>query len=164
METTLDKIENATSGAPVNIEALIRSFGIELDKKAELDPDISGQIERIGDSFKISVNKADHYLRQRFTMAHELGHFVLHRDLIGNGVDDNRAYRSAPGGSFWNRQITQRHETEANRFAANILMPEKLVIEQHELCHGDLKEVAKRFQVSSQAMKIVLDGLGLTTK
>ena len=51
-------------GPPVNIEAIIRGLGIELDKKADLDPEISGQLERLGpDEYKISVQKTDSYLR-----------------------------------------------------------------------------------------------------
>ena len=54
-------------GPPVNIENIIRGLGIQLDKKAELDSEISGQLERLGpDSYRISANKTDHYLRQRF--------------------------------------------------------------------------------------------------
>ena len=82
MKDALSIIQSYLTEAPVNIEGIIRSLGVELDKKAELDDDISGQIEKLPDgSYKISVNKNDHYFRQRFTMAHELGHFK-HRHVI----------------------------------------------------------------------------------
>lgn len=148
-------------GPPLNIEAVIRSLGIELDKKAKLHSEISGQIELLPNRlYRISANKDDNYLRQRFTMAHELGHYLLHQNLIGDGVDDNRLYRSVPAGQFYNRAITPAHETEANRFAAAVLMPSELVKEgRREL--GDVEQIAKRFQVSKQAMEIRLRALGL---
>ncbi|RDD63201.1 ImmA/IrrE family metallo-endopeptidase [Ferruginivarius sediminum] len=91
-------------------------------------------------------------------MAHELGHFLYHAHLISDGVDDNRAYRSAPEGRFYNRSIGKAEETEANRFAAGLLMPRDLVLAEWEKT-GSLSEVAKRFQVSKQAMRIRLEGL-----
>lgn len=150
------------SGPPVNIEAIIRELDIQLDKKADLDQEISGQIEKIGSGcYKISVNKSDHYYRQRFTMAHELGHFLYHFHLIGDGVDDNTAYRSAPEGRFFNKKILPSHETEANQFAASVLMPKDLVLSEWEKSQN-LADVSKRFQVSQQAMQYRLQGLGVT--
>ena len=157
----LDKIIREHSGPPVNIEGIIRSLGIDLDKKATLDDEIAGQIEYLGGSkYKISANSKDHYYRQRFTLAHELGHFLYHSHLIGEGVDDDKAYRSVPDGRFYNQSIGSREETEANRFAASILMPREAVdLAWTEL--RDAEQMAKRFQVSKAAMQIRLEGLGL---
>ena len=155
----LEQIIRENSGPPVNIEAIIRSLGIQLDKKAELHDDISGQIERISDNnYRISVNNNNHYYRQRFTMAHELGHYLYHFDLLGDGVDDNTAYRSVPNGRFYNQNIGSREETEANRFAASILMPETLVRHVWN-SKKSVSETARTFQVSSHAMEIRLRGL-----
>jgi hypothetical protein len=160
MKDALSIIQSHLTEAPVNIEEIIRSLGIELDKKAELDDDISGQIERLpGGAYKISVNKADHYFRQRFTMAHELAHFLFHRSLIGDGVDDNKAYRSTQTGRFYNTSITREHETQANQFAASILMPESLVRELNEEFHGNLDELSKKLQASKQAISIRLTAM-----
>ncbi|MBF9053916.1 ImmA/IrrE family metallo-endopeptidase [Rhodobacterales bacterium LSUCC1028] len=151
-------------GPPVNIEAIIRGLGIELDKKADLDPEISGQLERLGpDEYKISVQKTDSYLRQRFTMAHELGHYLLHAHLIGEGVDDDPAYRSTPDGRFFNQNIGRTEETEANRFAASLLMSKSLLTNM-DINHRNVADIARDFQVSSVAMKIRLEGLGMTVR
>lgn len=159
----LKQIFEEHKGPPVRIEGIIRAFGLELDKKADLDDEISGQIEKIdSDSYKISVNKNDHYYRQRFTMAHEFGHFILHSHLISDGVDDSRAYRSVPEGRFYNRLIGKSEESEANRFAAGILMPASLVREHWQLSNGSAPDLAKKFQVSEQAMKIRLNSLELS--
>src|SRR5690606_19313811 len=139
----------------------IRGMGLELDKKADLDPDIAGQIEPTpSGTYRISVNKNDHYFRQRFTMAHELGHYLYHRDLIDGGVDDTKAYRSTDIGRFYNARIMPYHETEANKFAAVFLMPQDAIERLLDQGVDDAKELAKRFMVSRSAMRIRLEGLG----
>lgn len=160
MKDALSILQSYLHEAPVNIEGLIRELGIELDKKADLDESIAGQIERLKNGkYKISVNKDDHYYRQRFTMAHELGHYFFHRSLIGDGVNDSKAYRSTCEGQFCNANIKPSHETRANQFAASILMPEPLVCEIYKELKGDVAEIAKRFQASKQAMQIRIDSI-----
>lgn len=159
---TVWKLIQAHQGPPVQVERIIRGLGIVLDKTAELDPEISGQIERLEDGrYKISVNRNDQRFRQRFTMAHELGHYLFHAEMIEEGVDDNRAYRSSPDGKFDNPFIGRQEETEANQFAASLLMPTDAVREQWALLNGDPKALARKFQVSETAMRIRLQGLGL---
>lgn len=161
MATALDKVREAMTSAPVNVEALIESFGIDLVRQAQLDPAISGEIACLEPGqYRISANKLDHYFRRRFTMAHELGHFLYHRDLIGSGVDDDRAYRSTDRGTFFNKNITPAHEAQANRFAANLLMPAELVTEYFRE-NNDVSALATKFQVSKEVMRIRLEGLGL---
>jgi predicted transcriptional regulator len=162
MSAVLERIKDFTASAPVNVEALIESFGVALQRKADLNPEVAGELRRLdGSSFSISANGADHYYRRRFTMAHELGHYLFHRDLVGEGVDDNRAYRSVKGGNFFNLNITSEHETEANRFAANLLMPARLVRQYHDDFGGDIARLSTKFQVSQEAMTYRLQSLGL---
>lgn len=157
----LKEVLEENKGPPVNIEAIIRSLGIDLDKKAPLADGISGQIERLPDGrYRISANRKDHYYRRRFTMAHELGHWFYHAHLMGDGIDDSRAYRSTPDGRFFNARIGPSEETDANRFAASIIMPTDLIREWWEKLQ-DPAEMAKTFQVSTKAMEIRLRGLGL---
>jgi Zn-dependent peptidase ImmA (M78 family) len=152
---------------PVNIEAIIKSFDIELDKNANFPDDkVLGEISREGDNYKISIKKTDHYYRKRFTMAHELGHFMLHKNKIGDGIDDSENYRPV---RRTNTGAGELEEKEANNFAANILMPEDLVVEyakdrgifnnNNEIDQEALKEIATAFQVSKAAMEIRINGL-----
>lgn len=158
--TSFRDIVNKHIGPPVNIEAIVRDVGLRLNRKAELDAGISGQLERLnGNEFKISVNKAHHYFRQRFTIAHELAHFLLHRDLIGEGVDDSKAYRSESYGNFHNTEIGPREEAQANRFAARLLIPKSKLGELVRV-GDDVAEISRKFQVSPAAMKIRLNSLG----
>lgn len=143
--------------APVDVEGLVRALGLDLHE-AYLDNDISGMLEKNEDgTFTITVNAAHKPNRQRFTIAHELGHYMQHRHLIGSGVDDDRAYRSTSAGKYHNTEVGPREETEANRFAASLLMPARAIDEvraREGLEAPD--ELARRFGVSPQAMRIRL--------
>lgn len=161
IKNDLTSLSARFAGPPVNIEGIIKGLGLELDKRAQLNPDIAGQLEHLGNGhFKISANQSDHYYRQRFTMAHELAHFLLHQDRIGDGVDDNRAYRSVEAGRYYNRAIGPHQEAEANKLAAQLLMPAASVKREFDE-NSSIRTLASRFQVSEQAMRIRLQGIGL---
>lgn len=143
--------------APVNVEGLAQALGVRVHR-AWLDDDISGMIERRRNgSYQIVVNAAHPSTRQRFTIAHELGHYMLHRHLIGDGVDDDRAYRSTQAGKYFNTAIGPKEETEANRFAVSVLMPHDLIERlKEERGHTTPRELARDLEVSEHAMSIRL--------
>lgn len=158
MHTNLfSTIKSFMDKAPVDVEGLTKALGIDLHY-AYLDPAISGQIERCGDRYRITVNANDAKTRQRFTIAHELGHFVYHRPVIGDGVDDDRAYRSTEIGKYHNTNIGPHEESEANRFAAFLLMPEDIVRRLRDE-NLDADTMARRLGVSRQAMNIRLEAI-----
>jgi len=143
--------------APVRVASIARALGIEV-KAATLKPRISGQIgpSSTSDSgFRIRVNRHESKTRQRFTISHEIAHFLLHQDEIGDGIEDTILYRST---------LSNRLEVEANRLGAEIIMPARGV-SQHlrELGGRATPEVASilatRYNVSEVAMKIRL-GIG----
>jgi Zn-dependent peptidase ImmA (M78 family) len=139
---------------PVDVEGLARILGINV-VYAELGKEISGMIQREEDgSFTITVNENDPKTRKRFTIAHELGHFIYHKDKIGNGIYDNRMYRSVPGHS--NPLINAQQETQANQFAASLLTPSALIERLQSEGVTDPDELAEKLGVSKQAMRIRL--------
>lgn len=150
---------------PVNVEGLAEALGVDVHY-AYLQPETSGMLENRGGDYVITVNARDPATRRRFSLAHELGHYMLHRHLVGDGVDDDRAYRSTEQGRYHNTLIGPKEETEANRFAANVLMPHDL-IEREKREKGLLElaaeeqaravsEIAQRFGVSRHALSIRL--------
>ena len=157
----LELINSFRKTAPVNVEGLAKALGISV-RRPFLPEDVSGMIEKAGGDagYMISVNAGDPLSRQRFTIAHELGHFMLHRHLLGDGIDEDRAYRSLPNGKYRNTRIGAAEETEANKFAANLLMPYELIerLKQTENLTSP-PELAKRLVVSEQAMSIRLRNL-----
>lgn len=66
------------------------------------------------------VNADDILPRRRFTAAHELGHAVLHRDRMGR-------YRADAAIVEGSDESDDQLEREANRFAAELLMPEEIL-------------------------------------
>jgi Zn-dependent peptidase ImmA (M78 family) len=161
--TLLDKIKRAQRTAPVDVEGLAFDLGIRVNH-TRLNPDISGELVRITDPgdlgidhdrYEINVNSQHAETRRRFTIAHELGHYVLHRDLIGAGLDDDRAYRSSEAGRYRNTRIGSRQETQANKFAADLLMPYRLIQELQKEGLGT-QSLARRLKVSEHALAIRL--------
>ena len=151
--TTEEKITIAKyqASAPVDITALANSLGLSVYDDDDLSPGVSGMIARdaSGESesgFVISVNSSDHYLRRRFTVAHEIAHFLLHRDKIGDGIFDDAMYRSD--------KMNSTEEFEANNMAADLLMPRFLVVNEVRKGVSDTTRLAHTFQVSEPAMRV----------
>ena len=150
-----DVLTAARRSAPVDVHNLPDRLGIRL-KKAFLADGISGMLEKLEETFLITVCATDPHTRQRFTLAHELGHYMLHRHLVGDGIDDDRAYRSTQVGKYHNTLIGPAEETEANKFAANLLMPRELVNSERSKEGSTVQSMAALFQVSEHAMSIRL--------
>lgn len=157
----LATINRYMESAPVDVIGMAGALGVACHS-AFLEDEISGMLERVSKGvYKCTYNASHPVTRQRFTVAHEIGHYMLHRKLIGEGVDDNRAYRSTDAGKYHNTEIGPREETEANRFAASVLMPTNLV--RSKISNNpDVtnSQLALEFNVSEQAMQIRRSGLG----
>ncbi|MFC7048598.1 ImmA/IrrE family metallo-endopeptidase [Emcibacter nanhaiensis] len=141
---------------PVDVNGLARALGIEVNY-AYLGKDVSGMIERTNTgSYRITVNENDPRTRQRFTIAHELGHFIYHKDKMGEGIDDDRMYRSTNVGKYHNTNIGPREETQANKFAASLLMPMDIINQLKSDGINDCGMLADMLDVSKHAMCIRL--------
>ncbi|MCO5092637.1 ImmA/IrrE family metallo-endopeptidase [Bosea sp. (in: a-proteobacteria)] len=154
----------AMQNAPVDVEGLALTLGLPV-REAYLGDDTAGMLEKVSDGFfnktpsgyQIVVNADQPETRKRFTIAHEIGHFLYHRHLIGNGVGDSKAFRSTDKQRYFNTAIGPKQETEANQFAATVLMPKSLVARvAREEGLNSPAALAKRFGVSEHAMCIHL--------
>lgn len=143
--------------APVRVEKIAKSLGAQL-RYSPLDEELSGMIHIKGSTPIIGINSLHHPNRQRFTIAHEIGHLVLHRNEIIDSVHVDKKFpvlmrdqNSATG--------TERMEIEANQFAAELLMPFFLFAEMLKKKGFDiddeepLKKLAQKFRVSKQALE-----------
>ncbi len=146
--------------APVDIEAICDDLGIDYEE-VWMD-DASGSISRAGDKFVVHVNALESKNRRRFTAAHELAHYLLHRDLLGDGERMNRHIDNLYGAGEQTGDVifNRAHEVQANRIAAQIVMPKKLLEKEFAL-NKDSLQLAKKFGVSKAAMDIRLQTLGL---
>jgi Zn-dependent peptidase ImmA (M78 family) len=160
-------LKHQISEPDVKINKIIRSFGIQLHE-VQLPDDISGLLNiEEDDSASILINGGHHKHRQKFTKAHELGHYLMHKQK-GTHVDKNSFF-------FRSESIKGYHiiEIEANRFAAELLMPKHL-IEQEIAKIGDdsfdifieknIEDLATTFNVSQMAMSLRLEKLGYLNK
>ena len=158
---------------PVNVEALIQNTGIGLEAAAPLDEGISGHIKREeGGKYVIRANGREHDYRRRFTLAHELDHYVLHKSILdlSGGVNDNTMYRTDTSAAGYNSHVHAIHERQANSFAANLLMPDDEVRKvwrqeadagRHPSGNPSLRSMYRHFQVSPSAMRWKLRNMDL---
>ena len=165
MTMTLPTLERHKSSLPVDLDAVARDSGAVIDWSAALPEEISGQIEPTDEGiYLISVNRNHSEYRKRFTAAHEIGHLLLHKRFIDEGVDDTIKYRSTDGGNFYNTNIEKRHEIQASSFAAELLMPREML---RRYCYAnDCKPamhptIATKFGVSLSALRFRLKNLGI---
>jgi len=159
--------------APVAVEEIARRSGI-VDRRKPFEGEISGVLYRSGDVPVIGVNALDALVRQRFTIAHEIGHFLLHEEPwhvdrhylevvpVKSSVSPSRRFNRDKVSS----QATDRHEIEANGFAAALLMPKEFLDQDLKGLKLPLKArqidgLAKRYKVSQQAMIFRLMNLGV---
>lgn len=154
--------KHGVTGPPVDVVSLSENEGLPVTYH-DLDDETSGMLLRDDDRALMAVNVNHHENRQRFTVSHELGHYLLHKDMPSVFVDDLLVHFRANRKS---RRFDPR-EREANEFAACLLMPREFL--RDDLSHGPIdisdddavRSLARRYKVSPQALTIRLMSLGL---
>ena len=142
-------ISSHQTNLPVAVGAIAKDLGLTI-LKSTMPGSVSGEIRESEGVVTIKVNRHDVKERQRFTIAHEIAHFLLHRERLASGITDDVLYRS---------RLSDDLEREANRLAADIIMPASLIQEALDI-HSALKpderykKIAELAQVSLAAIKI----------
>ena len=148
---------------PVPVADLARRQGAQLSFEP-FKGGISGMLYRDPKRKVIGVNSFHAPTRQRFTIAHELGHLLLHETRAM--IVDTHVYRRDEVSS----RGTKKEEREANAFAAELLMPadfvekavDELIDKQPTITANQLVgRLAVQFEVSEQAMEIRLGNLDI---
>jgi len=146
---------------PVNPFSIAQRIGVKVFT-ASLDEGISGiLVKRAGEDAEIYVHASDSPNRQRFTCAHELGHYVK-RSAAGDEAWEYVEHRN-----LLTAQGTDSEEIYANRFAASLLMPQQAVRKLHAKLTDQrgtappAAALAFDFGVSADAMQYRLANLGL---
>lgn len=134
--------------APVRVVTLARALGLGVKRTRQWDLTVSGAIVRDRDGgFTVWTNAKHPENRRRYTIAHEIAHYVLHRDLLGDGIRDDALFRSSLGGIL---------ERQANSYAADLLMPQRLINQCFDAGADSIEELAAALRVSKTAMSIRL--------
>ncbi len=148
---------------PVHVERIAQNIlKINVFRHRFDSNEMSGLFFRKGNSLFLGVNDNHPERRQRFTIAHEIGHYVLHvnetlhydKPPMHNKDNylDNVYYRA--------EDVLNDDEREANYFAAELLMPEEFVVKLIDKGIRAIHELAEAFNVSEDAMRYRLTNLG----
>jgi Zn-dependent peptidase ImmA (M78 family) len=151
---------------PVPVDEIAQNERITI-ARSSADASESGFLLRDGDVVIIGLNSRNTRRRQRFTIAHELGHWLLHEGrpiIVDHAVRINKRDQVSSA-------ATDQEEIDANAFAAALLMPQEQVHAsvQRELRMGVpsrdelTQKLANEFDVSHEAMSIRLINLGIYT-
>lgn len=149
------KEEGLIDNYHTDIEKIVKQNGL-IVKREEMESAKSGYLKNINGKWVIGINSKHHSKRQRFTIAHEFAHYILHiRDSNKGYYEDNTFFRFENDSSL---------EYKANEFAAQILMPQELVEDAIRTKSKKITELADLFDVSVQALKFRLQDLGYNIK
>lgn len=147
-------------GPPINVEKLAAHVSAVV-RFEPFDGEMSGMVHRRPDGRAIiGVNSTHMGPRQRFTIAHEIGHLLLHRDARLHVDLRYPLYRDARSSTA--EFVT---EIEANQFAAELLMPTAMLMQDVDALSFDfesdasIERLAKKYDVSTQAMTIRISSL-----
>ncbi len=144
---------------PISVESVAKKYSVEINKVNDKTISVSGLLYRKEGVAYMAINSAETPERQRFTIAHEIGHFLLHESK-----DIFVEYR--PKTYEKKGVLKNTKEIEANHFAASLLMPrEELENDVKNLndliSENDIHFLSSKYQVSEEAMTFRLLNLNL---
>ncbi|SNT71932.1 ImmA/IrrE family metallo-endopeptidase [Amphiplicatus metriothermophilus] len=151
----------AIHGVPVPVDRIAKDMGATL-RYSPLDDELSGMIFVKDGRPIIGINALHHPNRQRFSIAHEIGHLEMHRDLITEKVHVDKEFRielRALRRDAASALGTDIIEIEANRFAAALLVPdffiEKALASRRFDIDDDapIEDLARQLRVSKQMLE-----------
>ena len=145
--------ENFINNPPIDVYEIAKNEGLDIEIKDFGDEfnNISGYIKP--ELRKIFVNSRDSENRKKFTIAHELGHWILHKEKLESEPEKYAVLYRIPLGRAQDDPIEQ----EANYFAANLLVPEEMLIARRDKKTED--ELAREFHVSRDVIGYRLSDL-----
>jgi Zn-dependent peptidase ImmA (M78 family) len=137
----------AYSKPPIPVKDIIEAQGVDVlfVRFGSLGRDIAG-VTNFNDA-QILVNADDAFNRQTFTMAHEFGHWILHKHLFEREPAKYQVLLRRPTGTVNSDPV----EKEANFFAANLLVPMRLLKPVKDI--ASKSELARMFAVSEQTIE-----------
>lgn len=143
------------SGEILDLDSAISLFQDIKVEYGPMDQTQSGELFCKDGTWIIKINNKHNKKRQRFTLAHELGHYILHKEK-------NTGFKDA---IFFRNEVLDSMEYSANEFASQLLMPEgniKKCIETDGI--RNVGQLAEIFGVSAAAMKYRILSLGYSLK
>jgi Zn-dependent peptidase ImmA (M78 family) len=157
--------------APIDVDKVAYELGIVVEDDYFLDHDTVGIISFQNERPVVKINpfQNNYSPRRRFTLAHEIGHFCLHKSKKDGFIDSMHTMSRTE--SYWNPI-----ESEANGFAAQLLMPHELILDEGQMIINEytsrlntntipaqyfIESMADKFVVSNKAMEYRLRNVGI---
>lgn len=141
--------ESNITAPPVNLQLILQAHGIQYQDVSDFPDSVDALIIEDGATIYAAVNAGQHPHRQRFSLAHELGHYFLHREI---GFSDSVTIDNPPSEES-ETATKDPAETEADLFAGELLVP-LVFLKLH--AGKDIPELAKVFVVSQQVISIAI--------
>lgn len=162
--------DNSIQKAPIPVEEISAKYNLSI-VSYDFGPSVSGALLIQEGNSVIGINPYDPPLRKRFTVAHELGHFLMHKKENTSIFIDKKNLLGLQI-HFRNEESStgdRKKEREANAFAAALLMPSfilkkeltQIINTNPDFTDEDIiKELSNKFEVSTIAMSYRLANLG----
>jgi len=135
---------------PVPIEKIVDHYGFRVAYLNQPSDRFSGILHR--GKKAIGINKNHHLFRQRFSLAHELGHYFLDHPDVEEEIPDEE-----------NSLLFKIYENEADEFAGELLVPKDL-LKRIFKDTPDIDSLKTKFQVSQHVIIIQISKYGLLMK
>ena len=147
---------------PISVEGIAQTLNIEIKKASDEEISVSGLLYRKDGIAYMAINSAEPEVRQRFTIAHEIGHFILHESK-----DIFIEYREKTKDNTI--ELKTNKEIEANHFSACLLMPREEIEKDvkkinNQISKNEIEILATKYKVSEDAMTFRLLNLNLFSK
>lgn len=153
--------QTQATSLPIPIDRVAKHLGARI-RHEPYQGDLSGLLYRNGEDIVIGINTLHPETRQRFTIAHEIGHLVCH---IHETLHIDRRFATFARDEL-SSQAVDKSEIEANAFAAEILMPIFMLqqeIRNYDVDYEDddfIRRLSRKYGVSLQAMTFRLANIG----
>lgn len=141
---------------PIPVEDIAASLGAQITY-SNFKNEVSGLLIRHKNSIMIGVHSKQTPARKRFTIAHEIGHLIMHEPDPNQHVHIDKLFQVHLR-SKTSSTAEDVAEIEANAFAASLLMPRQMLwddVDENLLDFEDpklVRSLAEKYQVSTQAM------------
>lgn len=160
--STVEIIGDYLNDAPVNFDMMASALFIRVYYTDQLPKHVFGKITkdpRSASGHSIYINSTYPRTRQRFTLAHLIAHYTLHRDLFDSELIEydedlyDKEIMESNRNTRYNNCLSKRYETQANTYAVSMIMPAKLMKEKFSFVK-DEATMAAVFEVTPEAAKI----------
>jgi len=141
--------ESRIDAPPVDLVAILRRHGIEYEEVEDFPDTVDALIIEDGAKVYAAVNSRHHLHRRRFSLAHELGHYFLHKD----GKFEEPITIDSPPSEEDELGSKDPAESEADLFAGELLVPLEM-LKPH--VKKGIPELSKMFLVSEQVVSIAI--------